>query len=267
MGQSGSTVGPRLASIRIYPIKSLDPLELDSVGFAAGKSLAGDREYALFDPSGPVLNTKRLGLALLKIRADYSEGGREVRLASDGLHESFRLPDDLRSMARWLAGRLARPVSVRRDPSGGYPDDTLAHGPTIVGTASLAAVARHFDLSLEEVRRRFRANLEVEGLEPFGEDLLYGPPDSPRRFRLGTVDLLGTNPCRRCSVPTRDSYGRSGRGSLQPGSFAEFRAGVAHPSSLFARYPGGFRFAVNTCLAPDQQGRRLRVGDRLVVPS
>ena len=258
---------PRLARIRIHPIKSLDPLELHYAGIASGTSLAGDREYALFDSSGSVLNTKRLGPALLKLRAEYAAGGREVSLTSDSLETVFRLPDEVRSMAQWLSGRLGQAVNVRRNPAGGFPDDSEASGPTLVGTASLQAVSRHFGLSLEEVRRRFRTNLEIEGLEPFEVDLLYGLPGEPRPFRLGSVELLGTNPCRRCSVPTRDSYGNEARGPLQPRSFAEFRTSRTHPGSHLESYRGYYRFAVNTLLAEGQDGRSLRVGDRLELPA
>ena len=252
-----------LAGIRIYPIKSLDPVEVSSVGLAAGRSLAGDREYGLFDSSGRYLNTKRLGPTLLRIRARYTKDFREVRLAADGHMGSFSLPEDRSGLADWLASRLNRPVRVRRDRRGGFPDDTQASGPTLVGTASLRAVSKQFGLSVEEVRRRFRANLEIDGLEPFEEDLLFGPPGEPRRFRLGGVELLGTNPCRRCSVPTRDSRGNPARGALQARSFAEFRASHCDPRSHMSSYPDSYRFAVNTVVSPGQSGAILAVGDKL----
>ncbi len=257
------TMEPWLARIRVYPIKSLDPREVESVRLAAGQSLAGDREYALFGTDGRFVNAKRLGPALLGIRAQYSSDGGEVALAAGGSRARFSLTAERPALAAWFSRRLGRPVKVRKNSLGGYPDDTEASGPTVVGTASLRSVADHFGLRLEEVRRRFRANLEIEGLEPFGEDLLYGAPGTPCRFRLGEVEMLGTNPCRRCSVPTRDSHGRDLPASLSASSFAAYRRRHAHPGSKLHRYPGAYRLAVNTRLAGGQANGRLRVGDRL----
>ena len=103
-----------------------------------------------------------------------------------------------------------------------------------IGTATLEVVGRWFGLSLEESRRRFRANLEAGGCDAFWEDTLASPagkprppvreefagggpladpyadlpPPEPLGFTIGGAHLRATNVCRRCVVPTRDS--RSG---------------------------------------------------------
>lgn len=255
---------PQLARIRVYPIKSLDPLELAEVRIPSGVSLAGDREWALLDRQARHLNTKRLGAAVASMRAEYSHGASRVRLRAGSESAEFDLGRDTGPMRRWFARVLDRDVVLARDSTAGFPDDRAASGPTLVSTASLEAVAGRFGLALEEVRRRFRTNLEVAGVEAFAEDLLFGPPGKPHRFRIGDVELLGTNPCRRCVVPTLDSRTGVADGRLTARSFAEFRARHSHPGSDLAPFPGGYRFAVNTRVVPGQSGKCLRIGDALV---
>ena len=257
---------PRLVRIRVFPVKSLDPLELESVGTASGVCLDGDREFALFDAAGRTMNAKRLGAAIVSIRATYMKAGRTIRLAKGRHRGEFDLDADRAGIEGWFGRVLGSRVLLSRNALAGHPDDEVASGPTVVGSASIAAVADRFGLPEEEVRRRFRANLEIEGLQPFEEDLLFGPPGSPRRFRIGEVEFLGTNPCRRCVVPTLDSLDGTAGGRLSARRFAEFRGRHAYPGAHVARYKGYYRFAVNTRLPPGQAGRKLRVNDPLVLP-
>ncbi len=258
-------MSPRLKRIRVFPLKSLDPLELESVGIASGICLDGDREFALADAAGRTMNAKRLGAAILSIRATYSNAGRMVRLEQGAHRGEFDLDGGGVGMEGWFGRVLGCRVSLSRSARAGHPDDEVASGPTVVGSASIAAVSDRFGLPEEEVRRRFRANLEIDGLQPFEEDLLFGPPGSPRRFRIGEVEFLGTNPCRRCVVPTLDSLGGTAGGRLSARRFAEFRERYAFPGTQAARYKGYYRFAVNTRLPPGQAGRELRVGDPLTL--
>ena len=147
----------------------------------------------------------------------------------------------------------------------GFPDDEDASGPTVIGSASIQTVAEWFGLSAEEVRRRFRANLEIAGLGPFEEDTLFGPPGRPKKFRIGEVSFLGLNPCRRCVVPTLDSHGDSAVGSLSARTFSELRERHSRDGSNLALYSGHYRLAVNTRIKPAQSDKRLRVGDELTV--
>lgn len=254
---------PHLARIRIFPIKSLDPYEVDRAQLLQGAGLVGDREYALFDADGGLLNAKRLGEALVSVRASYTGNGGCVELRSGAACDVFCLEEDQGRIQEWFGQQLGQAVSFRRDSRGGFPDDEEASGPTLISTASLNAVSRWFGLETEECRRRFRANLEIEGLDPFEEDTLYGPPGRPRRFRIGDVELLGTNPCARCAVPSLDSR----TGSLPDPAFARrfstWRERSRWPDSEIAGYGHFYRLAVNTRVASSHGVRTLRVGDSL----
>ncbi len=254
---------PYLTRIRIFPIKSLDPCEVDRVQVVEEGGLVGDREYALFDADGGLLNAKRLSRALVSIRASYTGNGAHVELRSGAACETFCLAEDQRRIEAWFGKQLGRPVSLRRDSRRGFPDDEEASGPTVISSASLNSVSRWFGLDTEECRRRFRANLEIAGLDPFEEDTLFGPRGRPRRFRIGDVELLGTNPCARCAVPSLDSH----TGSLPDPAFARrfstWREQSRWQDSEIAGYGHYYRLAVNTRVAPLQEARMLSVGDAL----
>jgi uncharacterized protein YcbX len=49
----------RLEHLRIYPVKGLDGIDVDTAEVRAGGTLAGDREFALVDADGDPLNGKR----------------------------------------------------------------------------------------------------------------------------------------------------------------------------------------------------------------
>ncbi len=128
----------------------------------------------------------------------------------------------------------------------GFPDDLDAPGPTIVSTATLVAVAEWFPgLTVDEARRRFRANLEIDGVEPFWEDRLYGRDGEPVRFRIGDVEFFGTNPCQRCVVPTRDSQTGDVLSDFQK-QFATQRESTLPVWAERSRFNHFYRLAVNT---------------------
>ena len=257
---------PYLARILVYPIKSLAPLRLERVQVREDAGLAGDREYALFDARGRVLNTKRLGSALLSIHARYSHCGRSIALQSGARKLDCAIADGLGALGEFFGSVLGESVVVDRDSRVGFFDDLEATGPTVLGTASVDSVANWFGLAPDEVRRRFRANLEIAGLEPFEEDLLFGRPGEHRRFRIGDVEFRGTNPCARCIVPSLDSTGRSGDESLTAVRFARLREQYSRRDSELGEYGHYYRLSVNTLLAPNQGGKTLSVGDELVRP-
>ncbi len=257
---------PYLARIRVYPIKSLDPLDLQRVRVVAGAGLAGDREFALFDDGGNILNAKRLGMSILGVRARYDHAGRSVELHAEGNRLQSHLVEGRTEMEVFLGDVLGTRVRVRQDTRVGYFDDMEATGPTVVGSASIDTVAGWFGLAPDEIRRRFRANLEIAGLEPFEEDLLFGKPGQPRRFRIGDVEFLGTNPCSRCIVPTLDSRGGPPQSDLTAVRFSERRKRHVWPHSKIESYGHYYRFCVNTLLAPGQGPKSLAVGDAFLPP-
>jgi uncharacterized protein YcbX len=194
---------PTLDRITIYPVKSLDGVDVTAARVLPGGALEHDRRWQLVDMEGRVVNAKWTPLCHA-IRAEFDlapvgQGGGRPEPGANRIHlaidpaavrasaipgvarlaslaaDSFPLVPGPDGPCGWLGEALGVGVLLLERPDGGFPDDRDAPGPTLVSTASLAEVARWFSFDLDEARRRFRANLEVGGCDAFWEDALASP--------------------------------------------------------------------------------------------
>ena len=286
-------MAPSLARIAVHPVKSLDRHPVEEARIAErgalegriGGAFVGDREYAMtakpadaphdaetasVGGNGDYVNGKRTAkVHRLRAEVDGSDrtvtlrerGGGDTAENADGRTFALDDPDDLND---YLTDFFGEPVSVRREPVGGYPDDREFSGPTLVSTATLDAVASWFDLPVDDVRRRFRANLEVDGVPAFWEDRLYADHGEAVRFRIGDVAVDGVHPCARCVVPSRDpDTGEETLGFRE--RFIERRR-ATRPDWLDSdRYDHDFRLMVNTDVPESEWGETIAVGDPVEV--
>jgi len=251
----------RLAKIQIFPIKSLDGVSQDEARMTSGGILEHDRVWAIFDAAGRVVNGKRTA-RVHELRCEFDACITEVRLRPNAgsSADQFSLADSQR-LAQWLGEFFGFAVEVRHEPVKGFPDDLTAFGPTIVSGASLREIQSWFpELTLESARRRFRANLEVDGDQPFCEDRLFGAPDELKPFHIGAVKFLGHNPCQRCVVPTRDPESGQAVSEFQK-KFMERRKQSLPAWANAQRFNHFYRFAINTSVPPTEGGKILRLGD------
>jgi uncharacterized protein YcbX len=155
---------------------------------------------------------------------------------------------------------------IVRYSADGFPDDTIANGPTIVSTASLQAVCEWFPgLTVDDVRHRFRASLEIDGVPAFWEDCLFGEDErSVVRFRIGDVAFEGSNPCARCPVPPRDPFTGVNLDGFQK-RFTQFREATLPAWSPRERFDHFYRFTTNTRVASAESNKLLRVGEALAM--
>lgn len=253
---------PSLSRITIYPIKSLDGCDVPAATVLASGGLQHDRRWAIVDAEGVVINAKR-SPTLHRIRAEFDLSVGAVELAANHQRQSFRLPGESQEIARWLRAVFGVECRLIEDRLGGFPDDEAAPGPTVISTASLAAVADWFPgLTLEETRRRFRANLELDAPEPFWEDRLGADGSHHPSFAVGPVVLAGATICQRCPVPTRDSRtGEAWSGFAR--TFAEHREADLPPWAPTAQFDHFYRLAINTTLQSIDAGATIRVGDEI----
>lgn len=248
-----------LRYITIYPIKSLDGVAVDVASILPSGALENDRRFALVDAAGKYVNGKRAP-AVHAIRAEYDLVALTVRFNAT---REFSLVDDQPQISTYLSNALGIDCGLTENQSAGFPDDTDAPGPTLVSTATLDTVAQWFPgLTLDEARRRFRANLEIDGVEPFWEDRLVGPAGTMVPFQIGGIRWLGINPCQRCVVPTRDSHTAEPSAGFQK-SFASHREAALPAWAPRDRFNHFYRLAVNTQLAPGQSATSLSVGEKL----
>lgn len=256
-----------IARLRLYPVKALDGVEQEAVGFTRGGALAGDRQFALYGPDGAVLNGKRTSkIHRLSTTFDPDRGRLTVHVEGSPPGR-FDLPGDIERAEAWFETFFEHPVTVRQTADQGFLDRPDA-GPSVVSTASIEAVASWFhDLTVEGVRRRLRANVEVTGVAPFWEDRFVGESapsfvarsaDGSRRIRFDGVD-----PCGRCVVPTRDPA----TGEPTPGfreRFCERRAASFPEWADPDAFPHDYTLMLLAQILPADREKSIHVGDEVV---
>jgi len=164
---------PCLVNIRLHPIKSLDPVFVSEARISPSGGLELDRAWALYSVDGKWVNGKRTP-AIHLIRASHSPDLCCVTLSVPGDRRkiptrTFAFPNGHEDAAEWFSVFFEQQIIVRYSENG-FPDDSIANGPTIVSTASLQAVSDWFPptpqgfsgISLDEARERFRATLEID---------------------------------------------------------------------------------------------------------
>ncbi len=207
-----------IARITVFPVKGLDGIDVDATDILDGGTLEYDREFALFDADGEVVNGKRTD-RVHELTVDFDPTSAELAVeAPDGEVHRFDLGEneDRERAGNWFGEFFDEDLTLRRDASLGFVD-RREMGPSVVSTATLETVASWFDgMSVDSARRRLRANVEVSGVEPFWEDRFLG--DGAPAFEVGSVRseassvqdetggvrFEGVTPCGRCVVPERD---------------------------------------------------------------
>lgn len=255
-----------LSRIAVYPIKSLDPVALDRVGFTPAGGLEDDRAWAIVDADGDYVNGKRTD-AVHRLRADVDLDGRRVTLdgPGPGAPRSFDLAADRAAMEAWLGDYFGYPVELQGGRGGAQTDsvvygDEAEPGATLISAGTLREVASWFDgIDPPALRDRLRPNLVIEGVPAFWEDRLVA--DGGRRFRIGDATLAGIEPIPRCVVPTRDpTTGEAYEGFRE--TFVERRAATmpdwADPDVLG---DNPYQLMVLVRPVPTARDRGLAVGD------
>jgi hypothetical protein len=202
---------PRLVAIWRHPVKSVGREALSEATLAAGRTLPGDRVWAVaheasrFDAAAPawvacpnfVLVSKAAGLQA--VTASYDEPAGRVSLAHPDrppLTVNPDLPAEAAALVAWIdplvpPGR-ARPARIARVPGRGMTDTDYA-SVSLGNLASLRALGERMGMALSA--ERFRINLWVDGAAPFAEFDWIG-----REVGLGPVRLAVREPIRRCAA-------------------------------------------------------------------
>ena len=154
------------------------------------RGLEGDRRWAFIDQSparaGKWFNIKQHA-PLMTYHARLVDGALEV-VAPDGSRVAL---DE--ALVRTFESETRRPIELRELPGENFD---AAHV-LIVNLATVDAFALEAGVPID--RRRFRANLYVDGLEPEEELRWLG-----RVIRAGDAELEVVDRCERCKVITMD---------------------------------------------------------------
>ena len=191
----------QIQRLTVYPVKGLDGITPKRASVTLGGTLADDREFALFDDDGDVLNGKRTD-RVHDLDTHYDTETAELTVELEGERAQFDLVGEPQRASAWFSDAFDVALTLERDTELGYVD-RRDMGPSVVSTATLRKVASWFDdVTVDGARRRLRANVEVSGVPAFWEDRFVGE-DAPA-FEAGGVQFEGVTPCGRCVVPQRD---------------------------------------------------------------
>ncbi|NET23838.1 MAG: MOSC domain-containing protein [Okeania sp. SIO1H5] len=259
-------IQPIVGRLRIYPIKSLDGCDQEQVKISSGGAFEWDRRYALVDAKGKFVNAKRFH-RIHHIRTQFLWHEEKMVLSipfgdtgeSQSISAPFANPSGLQEPLSHFFGFQ---VSLRENISHGFPDDTQANGPTVVSRSSLETLCQWFPtIDFEQMIHRFRPNLILDAAPTFYEDHLYAT-ESSRAFRVGQVEMYGSNPCARCVVPTRHPHTGQRDAAFQR-DFMRRRKENMPPTIAANRFNHYYRFALNTNISPTEAGKQIHLGDRV----
>ena len=269
-----------LASLHIYPVKSLrglslEVVELDTLGARC------DRRFMVVDPEGTSM-TQRAWPQMARIGANID--GTHLELTSDGLggvrvgllpepaaplvtvriwkSEGLKAEDCGGEAAAWLSRVIGTPCRlVRIGPAfnrpvlkaAARPGDLVAFADAVPFLVTSRASLDHLNDRIvgaggEAVpMNRFRPNLVIEGTRPFAED-------GWSRIQIGRIVFRSAGPCVRCLVPTTDQL-TGLRGTEPMRTLATFRRDEREPTHV--------NFGQN--LVHETLTGTLRVGDPVLL--
>ena len=257
-----SSFTPHVSKLSIYPIKSLEPIEVESVNILASGALKGDREFAMFDESDRFVNGKRNPL-VHSLRSQFDLETKTVSLSRQDSQNktTFNLETERDALENWLSKYFAIPVRIKQNFTHGFPDDPVSPGPTIISTATLEAIASWYPgLEVDEVRLRFRANIEIDGVPAFWEDRLFAEADTTVDFQIGDVRFMGVKPCQRCVVITRNPKTGEPYPNFQK-TFIAKRQETLPAWVDETRFNHFYRLAINTRLPASEAGKKINLKD------
>jgi uncharacterized protein YcbX len=172
-----------------YPVKSMAGERLHSCEVTE-TGLDGDRRWALVDGS-----SNRAG-KFLTIRQHELMLSYSARMAGSAVEvvtprgEVVEMDGRLVSQ---LAAETSRPLTLRELEGANFDDSPVL----LVNAATIDSFGAEVGMELD--RRRFRANLYVDGFAPEEEVAWIG-----RRVVVGEVELEVVSRCERCVIITRD---------------------------------------------------------------
>ena len=251
-----------LERLRVFPVKGLGGIDVPAADVLGGGTLEGDREFALFDTEGDVVNGKRTQ-RVHDPETDYDpDTGRFVVETPSGETEEFVLARERERAEAWFGDFFDLELTLERDVRRGFVD-RREMGPSVVSTATLETIASWFEeITVEGARRRLRANIEVSGVSAFWEDRFVG--DDAPAFEIGDVRFEGVTPCGRCVVPGRDPD----TGAVTPDfreQFVEKRRETFPEWADADAFEHFFTAMLIAEIPAADRGRRLRVGDSVTV--
>ena len=201
-----------ITRLSVTPVKGLALQHPDSIELTT-QGVVGDRLFYLLDDAGKLQScTRNAGLYGLSAAYDRQTRRLEVTrrdrvLLGGTIEPAMSVDTDMWGVRTITSDVVADPVwsAFFSDIVGQRVQLVQARGSaydvqpvTLLGTASVAALARHAGLP-EVDSRRFRMLIEFAGGRPHIEDSWNG-----KLLRAGDAVLRGGGPVQRCAATTRN---------------------------------------------------------------
>lgn len=217
---------PRIVGLYRYPVKGLSPEALDRVEVSAGNTLPADRRFAIengpgrFDPAAPKHLPKINFLMLMRnerlatLDTSYDDATETLTVERDGKRVASgqltsRIGRQLleQFLAAYMKDDLRGPPRIV-EAEGHSFSDVAAKCLHVINLATLREIERVAGRSLDPLR--FRANVVVDGLEPWAEfkwldkELTLGPVRATvfaRTQRCAATNVDPSTAARDMSIP------------------------------------------------------------------
>jgi len=250
-----------LSKIIVFPIKALVGVEQSSAEVTEGGALKNDRRWAIVDQQGSLQNGKN-NKHIFALKPTFDLDERTVSFL--GEPEQFELSCNA-LLQEYLSDKLAKSITLKENVREGFPDDPKAYGPTIISSSTLQAVSNWYPgMCLNEVRARFRMNLEITNTPAFWEDQVFCDQSEPKSAQMGDLIINVTNPCARCTVPMKSSE----TGEPYAGFYETFLTNREKhkPNWLDERcFDHWYRLGLNTRISLKQHGVKISLGDAVKI--
>ena len=198
-----------------YPVKGPSPEALAAVTLEKGKTFPWDRAFAIengkheFDARAPKHFPKIRFLMLMRderlarLKTRFDDATTTLAVVQDGetvLTANLMTDEGRAALERFIGGYMKD--ELRGDPRlvhapGFSHSDAPAKLVSIINMGSVRALEDKIGKHVNPLR--FRANVYVEGLEPFEDHDWVG-----RRFKLGGATLEGVHRTVRCAATNVD---------------------------------------------------------------
>ncbi len=213
-----------VTDLYIYPIKSLQGLEVEKCEVLE-RGFKYDRRWMIIDVENkhvtqrthPHLSQISISLTENSILASHSDHGsiKIPMVLSAGKEEQVTVWNDEvnaliaeEDINQWISSIVGMPCRLvfmpenherRVNPERAKNQENVSFADgypyLIISEASLEDLNSRMESPLP--MNRFRPNIVVNGVEPYGEDLW-------KDMKIGDVSFYGTHPCKRCVFTTID---------------------------------------------------------------
>jgi uncharacterized protein YcbX len=258
-----------LASIHSYPVKSCRGIDHESA-LLTRTGLAHDREWMFVTPGGRFI-TQREQPRLARIEVALRDGALvlsaagagkvEVPLDLDGPRSGVTVwrdhcvgVDQGDAAAAWIRALLGCEARlVRFDPAAPRRSDPrwtgelgafslFADGFALLVLSRASVDDLNSRLPVAVPMERFRPNLVLDGLPPYGEDQLH-------EIECGGVRIRMVKPCIRCAITTTDQHSGERTGDEPLKTLKAYRwdpalHGIAFGQNAIVAAGAGLRLAV-----------------------